>query len=537
MALSPEKLASAQTPEQMAISGVNGTPTNQSITPSSLSSAQPIQPAITPTYTPPTLAPLPTPNVALTAQEQGALDQVSPYQQLIDQLSGQTSELAQKSFRNQQSQALGLNQAQNLSQSLYDKQQSLDLRSQAIEAQRQQAIAEKVQSMTGQGIASGIVNRRSAIDTQFNQQALTNTLAKLDNAVSYYASTGKVREAQQAVDQAVDAEFTPKLIALDTAQRNLASLLQSPDLTSAQQKKALNLQAQYTAQENAIKEAAQVKKDTGDARIKALTNNPNMPQNAHDAISLAQSPEEVAALVNYFKLSSISKAEQLDQTYKQAQIDKMNYDLAHPNVPSQVIEANNGHTLLINTATGATIKDYGVKKAVVDTSAPTVKTINGVDKQWNPTTQKWEDVGGGITTPEQTQKSKDQIDLVLSSLDSAEKLAGASGRSGVRKFVEGALVGSTDYTNLVAETNTLRTNVLTMMTDPAIKKFFGPQMSNADVQLMTSAGTTLNPELQSPEKMKAELARLKDFALRAKQAVSKGEANSGESVNDPLGIL
>jgi hypothetical protein len=71
----------------------------------------------------------------------------------------------------------------------------------------------------------------------------------------------------------------------------------------------------------------------------------------------------------------------------------------------------------------------------------------------------------------------------------------------------------------VAETNTLRTNVLTMMTDPAIKKFFGPQMSNADVQLMTSAGTTLNPELQSPEKLKSELLRLQDFVNRAKESL------------------
>jgi len=289
-------------------------PTSTTLTPNSLTSATPIVPAVPPTYTPPTLAPLPqTPNVALTGDEQGAIDQVSPYQQLIDQLSGQTSDLAQKSFRGKQAESTGLNAAQNLSQGLYDKQQGLDLKSQAIEAQRQQAIAEKTQAMSGKGITSEIVGRNSSINTEYNRQALTNTLAKLDNAVSYYASTGKVREAQQAVDQAVDAEFTPKLQALDTAQRNLASLLKSPSLTSAQQKQALNLQAQYTAQENAIKEAAQAKKDTGDARIKALTNNPDMPQQALDAISMAQSPEEVAGLVNYFGLSSLSQQDRFSQ--------------------------------------------------------------------------------------------------------------------------------------------------------------------------------------------------------------------------------
>jgi hypothetical protein len=119
-------------------------------------------------------------------------------------------------------------------------------------------------------------------------------------------------------------------------------------------------------------------------------------------------------------------------------------------------------------------------------------------------------------------KAQDQINLVKSSLSRAKDLAHASGRSGLRKTAEGIFRGSTDYTNLVAETNTLRTNVLTMMTDPSIKKFFGPQMSNADVQLMTSAGTTLNPELQSPEGMTSELARLEDLITRAENAVEKG---------------
>ena len=155
-------------------------------------------------------------------------------------------------------------------------------------------------------------------------------------------------------------------------------------------------------------------------------------------------------------------------------------------------------------------------KATAGDNAPTVKTINGVDMQWNPASGKWGAISGGIGGVADPAKAKEQVNLVLNSVKNAENLSGVSGRSGLRKTFEGILVGSTKYTNLVAETNTLRTNVLTMMTDPAIKKFFGPQMSNADVQLMTSAGTTLNPELQSPTKMREELKRLKDLAQRAK---------------------
>jgi len=129
--------------------------------------------------------------------------------------------------------------------------------------------------------------------------------------------------------------------------------------------------------------------------------------------------------------------------------------------------------------------------------------------------------------PQNTQKSMDQINLVKSSLARAKQLSGASGRSGVRKAAEAWFIGSTDYTNLVAETNTLRTNVLTLMTDPTIKKFFGPQMSNADVQLMTSAGTTLNPELQNKDNMVAELGRLSDLIDRAEKAVQQGVSSGG----------
>ncbi len=147
--------------------------------------------------------------------------------------------------------------------------------------------------------------------------------------------------------------------------------------------------------------------------------------------------------------------------------------------------------------------------------------------------KKQQELGGGTTSG---GKALDQINLVKSSLERAKELANASGRSGIRKATESWIIGSTDYTNLVAETNTLRTNVLTMMTDPSIKKFFGPQMSNTDVQLMTSAGTTLNPELQSSDKMKEELVRLKDLVDRAENAVKKGTAG-GQSEEDKLRAL
>jgi hypothetical protein len=155
--------------------------------------------------------------------------------------------------------------------------------------------------------------------------------------------------------------------------------------------------------------------------------------------------------------------------------------------------------------------------------APTTQNVKRADgtevtMQYNYETGGWEEIAVGGNTPA-PEKSQNQLDFMLNTIENAEDHASASGRSGFRKGLEGWFVGATDYTNLVAETNTLRTNMLTMATDPTIKKFFGPQMSNADVQLMTSAGTTLNPEIQSPAEMKDEIERIKDFTARAKMAV------------------
>lgn len=120
-------------------------------------------------------------------------------------------------------------------------------------------------------------------------------------------------------------------------------------------------------------------------------------------------------------------------------------------------------------------------------------------------------------------KTKQQLDLVDSAIKTAEELQGAAGRSGARRTFESWFIGSTDYTQLVAAADTIKTNILTLSTDPNIKKFFGPQMSEADVRMMTSAGTMLNPELQSPEQLKASLNQAKDLIKRAREAVQNGQ--------------
>lgn len=106
-----------------------------------------------------------------------------------------------------------------------------------------------------------------------------------------------------------------------------------------------------------------------------------------------------------------------------------------------------------------------------------------------------------------TVGATDQAKFLLDTIAKAKVKADAAGRSAGRRTAESWLVGSTDYTNLESQVRTLKTNLLTLATDPNIKKFFGPQMTENDVKNMQSAATTLDTELQNPADLRAELAR------------------------------
>jgi hypothetical protein len=127
-----------------------------------------------------------------------------------------------------------------------------------------------------------------------------------------------------------------------------------------------------------------------------------------------------------------------------------------------------------------------------------------------------------LTSAPDPEKTNAMLTLLDNAVTSAEGHADASGKTGIFSSTKRWLMGADDYTNLTAETNTIRASLLTLATDPSIKKFFGPQMSNADVQLMTSAGTMLNPELQTPEKLKQSLLQARDLITRARASVKAG---------------
>ncbi len=194
----------------------------------------------------------------------------------------------------------------------------------------------------------------------------------------------------------------------------------------------------------------------------------------------------------------------------------------------------------------------GIQKEVADAKAkaasggfdtPDVKNFGTTDapiwRQWNATTGEWTDVSGieGQQAVDESQKTLDQLGFLRDTTarilgeksadgETYDALYKAAGPSNIKKILGDTFVGDTDYRRLETYADTLRTNVLALMTDPAVKKFFGPQMSNADVKLMSATGSSLRPESNSPEDMKAETKRLDDLLNRMQTAVKNGQSGS-----------
>lgn len=108
------------------------------------------------------------------------------------------------------------------------------------------------------------------------------------------------------------------------------------------------------------------------------------------------------------------------------------------------------------------------------------------------------------------EKSKSQLDLLNTAMDKitgGDKLYEAAG-AGVAGKTWTFLKGDSRYQRLGIQIDTIKTNLLTLATDPDVKKFFGPQMSERDVSMMTSAASTLNAD-SSPQDVKDEIDRIK----------------------------
>jgi len=340
---------------------------------------------------------------------------------------------------------------------------------------------ENLRKNNPEGLGIGALNNRiqeierTSLSKQADLAILQNSALRRYDTASAIAS----RKVAAETDYLKAELETKKLIYEDNKEA----------FTLAEQRQ---IDAQIKAEERKYNETVEEKTKANAMIINALQSNApkDLVTKAQGILSKGGTAADVATALGQY---SVSQADRLDLEIKKLQKTKLSNEI------------NGGGS----------------------TEAPTVKTINGVDMQWDPKTQTWVPPSstGGAATKEAVDKSLGQLKFLkdtATSITGDDEIYGAAGRSGGRKFIEGIVVGSTDYTKLESYANTLKVNVLALMTDPTIKKFFGPQMSNADVTLMTSAGTTINPELQDGETLKDEVVRLYDLFDRMETAVKKG---------------
>jgi hypothetical protein len=134
--------------------------------------------------------------------------------------------------------------------------------------------------------------------------------------------------------------------------------------------------------------------------------------------------------------------------------------------------------------------------------------------------------GLASTSASDRQKTMDQLNTMNSALDAADERAGASGKSGLSQKASSFFIGASDFTELQSNVDTLRTNLMTMSLDPNIKKFFGPQMTEQDVRMMSSAANPIDVQSMRPDMLRSELAAIRSLVNRAHIAVATGMQSS-----------
>lgn len=130
------------------------------------------------------------------------------------------------------------------------------------------------------------------------------------------------------------------------------------------------------------------------------------------------------------------------------------------------------------------------------------------------------------TEAESTSAAFDTIDLVrgtisrITGTNEFDPLYKASGANRIAEFVRKNIGSSaTDFTRLNTYVDTLKSNMLMLGSDPAIRDFFGPQMSERDVDMMMASATNLQPGNQQPSEVLAEVQRIEDFIGKYESAV------------------
>lgn len=176
-------------------------------------------------------------------------------------------------------------------------------------------------------------------------------------------------------------------------------------------------------------------------------------------------------------------------------------------------------------------------------ASPTqIKEINGQSYEWDATIGQWVPFQGGNTTEnndrtlESLNLTREAVAQIIGTPDADGNLQGglysAAGANPTMEFLRRNIGSSvTDKSRLDAYADTISSNMLTMAGDPNIRDFFGPQMSEADVRMMTAAATTLrNTKNLSGEEILTEAKRIDSFLGKYEAAVKARSQPINQSV-------
>ena len=254
----------------------------------------------------PTIPPPSTDPFALSPEEQRVQTETERIQNLNEQLGGESA------FRTQQEEQAGI-------PGLTKTQNELQQRVNILANEYKQAPLQVEQQFRGIG---GVT--QSTVTGKTNDELRRVAIASLGANSLLEASRGNLTLAQDMVERAVSAKFSPIREQIEIKTRNLELALKSPAYTNAEKKRA---QAQLDAQN---KKAADLQRQI-DNEKSVLNIATVAAQNGADSKTLqllqaARSPQEALQIAGYY-LGAEFRAKLEDQKFSQ-DLQKANYNLS-----------------------------------------------------------------------------------------------------------------------------------------------------------------------------------------------------------------
>lgn len=227
--------------------------------------------------------------------------ELSIYNQLLG-LNDETNALGSvDAFTAQQEAQQGIIAKKNTVNSIKNQFDAITKQNEGIDIQTAQILE---QERAKGGSAFQLNANAQAVQRSADAQKLTNTIKQYELGAQYAIASGDLATALDYVDQAVKIEYKRKKDALDAKRANIELMLKDPTLTTAQEERAQELKRRYAQEDALLVEEANAKKNTEDAKIKILQNNPNISSTNRAILSKATSALEVANLANFLGLVS-----------------------------------------------------------------------------------------------------------------------------------------------------------------------------------------------------------------------------------------